>query len=377
MYKSYIRFFFSRNGFIYYCSICNELGVENLARPTTNCPPYSSMAPSILANASSSKVSMSQGMAAGPVIPGNYQQPSTVKDSFRDFMNAEASALLQKDTMTGASLGMAAGPMILGNYQQRSTVNDSFSDFMTVANYSKNASLKKSMGSSLSGRCLEVGMSGDGGRGGGSTFEGMYNNLNVGVGSYGSAGGHGGGMEQFSDPINAPNGGITYNVNSADGMYNTLNVGGGSYGSAGGGRMEEVSDQMNTPYGGTMYNVNNVDGMLLGEVNNVNVVAEPQMSAQSENYDKLITRDFLGLLGNGMLVGEVNNNVVVEPQMNVQNENCDNKLITRDFLGLMENGMSSLSGGGMVDDHNGNGMVTNPPDNEATTSAEARPSVRG
>ncbi|KAK1400847.1 hypothetical protein POM88_000452 [Heracleum sosnowskyi] len=43
----------------------------------------------------------------------------------------------------------------------------------------------------------------------------------------------------------------------------------GSYGSGGkyGGCREYLSDQMNAPYGGMKYNVNNADGMLVGEVN--------------------------------------------------------------------------------------------------------------
>ncbi|KAK1386204.1 hypothetical protein POM88_023939 [Heracleum sosnowskyi] len=44
----------------------------------------------------------------------------------------------------------------------------------------------------------------------------------------------------------------------------------GSYGSGGkyGGCTEYLSDQMNAPYGGMMYNLNNADGMLVVEVNN-------------------------------------------------------------------------------------------------------------
>ncbi|KAK1387192.1 hypothetical protein POM88_015370 [Heracleum sosnowskyi] len=194
-----------------------------------------------------------------------------INNSFRGLMmNAEASAYnIQNSTLPSPHLSKTA-------LLQEDTV--------TGANLI-NASVRKSMGSSLSERSLGDGMSGGGGGGGGrgrgSTFEGMYNNLNVGGGSYGSAGGFGGGMEH-------------------------------------------LSDQMNAPHGGAMYKMNN------------NVVVEPQMIVPIEYRDKL----------------------------------------SKDFHG-MGNGTNSLSGGGMVDHHNVNGMGTNLPDSEASTSADPRSFVLG
>ncbi|KAL1803521.1 hypothetical protein ACET3Z_032168 [Daucus carota] len=72
-----------------------------------------------------------------------------------------------------------------------------------------------------------------------------------------------------------------------------------------------------------------------------------------------------------ILVGEQNNNAaMVEPQMMVRREYGDNH--TRDFLGV-RNGMKT--GGGMMADHNENGIGTKWPDSKASTSAEARPFV--
>ncbi|KAK1387190.1 hypothetical protein POM88_015368 [Heracleum sosnowskyi] len=130
---------------------------------------------------------------------------------------------------------------------------------LTGAN-SNNAALMKGLGSSLSG--------------------GMKFNINGGALGDGMSGGGGG-----------RGGGSTLQKN---GNYG----GAGKYGRSG---MVYLSDQMNAPYGGMMYNVNSADGMLVGEVNN-NVVVEPQMNVQSEYHDKL-TRDFLG----GM-VGDQNGN---------------------------------------------------------------------
>lgn len=117
-------------------------------------------------------------------------------------------------------------------------------------------------------------------------------------------------------------------------MYSTMNAGGGSYGNGGYGGGMELSE-MNNPYGGAMYNTkNDHDGMELDDKENGDIAGEPQMSVQSGYCDKL-TRDFLGM----------------------------GKRIT------------SFSSG-MEEDPKGNGMESNSPDSEATTSAEPNPFVR-
>ncbi|KAL1803510.1 hypothetical protein ACET3Z_032160 [Daucus carota] len=115
-------------------------------------------------------------------------------------------------------------------------------------------------------------------------------------------------------------------------MYKNQNgSGGGTRGYRSG--MEYFCDQMNAPYGEMMYNEKTADGMLVGEQNNINAA-------------------------------------MVEQQMMFGREYGDNH--TRDFLGL-RNGMKT--GGGMVADHNENGIGTKWPDSNASTSAEARPFV--
>ncbi|KAK1387182.1 hypothetical protein POM88_015360 [Heracleum sosnowskyi] len=346
--------FSRRDNFLSHRSICNALD-EEAAGHTINSYPYS-MPSSVLANASNPGSMSLQVWGAGSLIsPGNHQQLPSLSGIGASRPNTFTSSLSRQSI--GSSFHPIQPPnMSLHPFQEselsfprvpnfsgvhcfpnlgfngradlKSPQNDiSFSGLLmnteasaynvlnstpynpqlsatailqkatlTGAN-STNAALMKSIGSSLTGGvrfysyggALGDGMSG-GGRGVGSNFQG-YDNFNVSGGStYGSAGGYGGGMEYFGDQMNASSGGI------------------------------------------------NADGMLVGEVNN-NVVVEPQMNVQSDEYCAKLTRDFLG----------------------------------------MGKRMSSLSGGVMEDDHNnGNGMGTNSPDSETTISAdEVRPFVPG
>ncbi|KAK1387189.1 hypothetical protein POM88_015367 [Heracleum sosnowskyi] len=151
-------------------------------------------------------------------------------------------------------------------------------------------------------------MSGGGGRGGGSTLQqyGSYGSAEKYGGmeylsdqmnaSYGgmmynvnNAGGmmhnsYGGALGDGLSGGGRGGAGSSFQV-----MNNNFKVDGGSTRGYGGG-MEYFSNHMNASYGG-----NNSDGMLVGEVNN-NVVVEPQMNVQSDYCDKL-TRDFLGMAG--------------------------------------------------------------------------------
>lgn len=343
---------------MYHRSFCDAIA-EEVSRHTTNRSPNSSMAASILANASNAAGSMSLGSAAGSLIPGNHHQFSSppyglgsIESAFQpiqpqsmplhpagterklsfprasDFsgiygfssytatsnvfnfginggadLNNQHNDLDLNNNSSFSGLMMNAEASAYNILNSRNSASPQLSNtallqkaVMTGAN-TNNASFMKSVGSSSSlgmkfngyTGAMGDGMSSGGGIGGGSTLEEMYNNWNVGTGSNGSAGGYGGGVEA-------------------------------------------LSGQMNAPYGGMMYNVNKADEML---------------------------------------IGEMNNNVLVEPQMS---EYCDK--LTRDFLG-MGNGMNNLSGGEMVDDHNGDERGTDSPDSEATTSAEVGPFVRG
>ncbi|KAK1387191.1 Protein indeterminate-domain 4 chloroplastic [Heracleum sosnowskyi] len=361
--------FSRRDGFMYHRSFCDAIA-EEVARHTTNRSPYRSMAASILVNASNPGY-MSQGStAAGSLVPGNHQQLSsplyglgaTRPNSFTSLLSGQsietAFQLIQPPNMSfhpGAEQKLsfprafdfsgfhgfpsctASSNMynfdINGGADLNSpqndldlNINNSFSGLLMNAEASACNILNSNPASPhLSATALpqKAAMTGDDSNNA-SLMKSMGSSFSAGMKliNYGGA---------LRDGILS--GGDRGAGSTIEGTYNNLNVSGGSYGNAGG--MEYLSDQTNAPSGAMMYNVNNADGIL---------------------------------------VGEVNDNVLVKPQMNVQNEYCDK--LTRDFLG-MENRMNSLSGGGMVDDYSGNGMWTNSPDSEATTSAEVRPFVPG
>ncbi|KAL8157717.1 zinc finger protein JACKDAW-like [Apium graveolens] len=351
--------FTRRDSFLYHRSFCDALA-EEVSRQTTNPSPYSSMASSILANSSNVPGSMSMGSAAGSLILGNHQQFSsplyglgaTRPNSFTSLLSGQSidQSVFQplhpgterKLTFPRASnfSGIHGFPCYtatsnmlnfgmncsadLGNPHNDLDLNtnSSFTGLMMNAEASaftflnSNSATPQLSNTALHQKAAVTGSNSNNV----SSMKSVGSSLSFGM-KFNSYTGY------MGDGMNSGGGirGGSYTGSLGDGMY----IGAGGYE---GGMENRLSDPMNARFGGMMYTVNNADGML---------------------------------------DGEVSNNVLVEPEMS---EYCDK--LTRDFLG-MGNGMNNLSGGGMVDAQNGNGMGPDSPDSEATTSAEVGPFVPG